>query len=151
VKKTIKTFCSSFLFIISLSASGVETFKHPTCQVHLHPFDKTHKKDDKLLEKLSKKLEVKGYNLKSLKETKKLGPGEFHVVLKKTLLGKGFKECLIEIIIKQARTNRALTNDPVFYKMNKSRKFPRQTFSGSERCLLALEDTFFALNICKEN
>lgn len=150
MKKTTKIlFFSILTTLISIHASAVETFRHPTCNIYLHPFEKTQKYDGKLITKLKEKLAIKGYNLKDLNERKKLTPGEFHIKMKRTLFGKMYKECLIELTIKQARGEYAIERDPIFYKIEKKRKFPRQSFKGKERCLLALNDSFFALNICQ--
>ena len=150
MKKITEIFYSSiFLILISQTASGVETFEHSTCKVHMHPFKHEYKYDKALVSKLEKKLKIKGYELVELKDDKKLEPSEFHVTLKRTLYGNLYKECLIEVLIQRSRTNTAKSSDPIFYKIEKSRRFPRQTLKGKERCLLALEDTFFALNICK--
>ncbi len=150
MKKIIEIFWTSIILItISGTASAVETFRHPTCNVYLHPFDKTQKYDSKLLKRLSNMLLEKGYNLKDLNELKRLVPGEFHITMKRTLLGKVYKECLIELEMKQAKGQYAIKSDPVVFKSSKKRKFPRQTFKGKERCMLALQDNFFAINVCK--
>jgi hypothetical protein len=127
-----------------------KTFEHPTCKVHLHAFDKLFSWDDKIISKLRENLKEHGYNTSFLNSKKELAPGDFHLLLKRTLSGKVFKACLIELNIKRAKTKYALDSDPVFYKQEKSRSFPRQTFKGRERCYMALDDTFFALDICKK-
>lgn len=150
MKKIIETLFFNLFLIFPMSAAGVETFQHPSCLVHLHPFSKKHNYDESLIRKLKSKLDDKGYKTRALDEYKKLVPGEFHLELKRTLTGKLYKECLIEIIVKKARSNTALENDPIFYKMEKSRRFPRQTLKGKERCYLAIDDAIYALNICKQ-
>mgnify|MGYP006947833472 CR=1 FL=1 len=42
------------------------------------------------------------------------------------------------------------TDDESIYKKSSTRKFPRHTFTGNERCEMALKDLLFGINFCKK-
>lgn len=147
MKKTIEIFLFSLIF--SSSVSAIESFRHPTCDTYIHDFKVVYKWDKKLISRLRDHLKNKGFNLKSFSRAKRLSPGDFHVYLERTLTGKMYKECLMEIKILQAKSTTPQTTDTQMAKKQSNRKFPRQTFEGKERCQMALDDLFFTMNICK--
>lgn len=145
----LKTLEILLFSLIAFNTLALETFRHPTCHSYIHNEDKLNKSDKKLIGILKSQLRSKGYVTQTFDKKKRLNPGDFHVTMKKTLTGKVYKECLIELKIQQAKSEYANNSDPIFFKKESNRKFPRQTFEGNERCRLALKDLFFSMNICK--
>lgn len=143
VKKITQLFWIFSLSFFSYNTWGLETFKHPHCNYYLHNVDLSNKE----LNLLRDSLKDKGYILQEKKE--KVEPLSFYVDVEKTLTGKFYKECLIEIKISQAARDHIKKDDDVIYKSSSLRKFPRQSFDGEERCFMALKDLLFNINICK--
>ena len=153
-KRASKTTKISYKIILCLvfaiNCFGQNSFLHPTCDTYIHSFQTQHKWDNKLIKRLKKHLSEKGYNIKPMPENKKIGLGNFHVKIKRTLFGKVYKQCLIEVEIKKSKTRFAMDQDKIFFKKESTRKFPRQTFDGQERCKMAINDLFFSIDICKK-
>lgn len=142
VKKIILLFLT---FNLSTLVWGLETFTHPHCSVYINKNNL--EKDDQTL--LAQTLKEKGYLLKKLDGSEKMLVDSFYVDITKTLTGKLYKECLVELSIKKASSKTMNSNDEIFYQKSSLRKFPRHTFQGDERCTMALTDLFFEINICK--
>ena len=60
-----------------------------------------------------------------------------------------YKDCSVEVSLKRAKARHMSSKDKVIVTKIVTRKFPRLTFSGDERCLLALKDVFVHIPICK--
>lgn len=142
VKKIILLF---LIFNLTNYSWGYETFFHPHCSIYLNK-NNLDKSDQKILERT---LKDKGYKIQNVDSSSKMLVNSFYLDISKTLSGKLYKECLIELSIKKSSTNSQKEDDEIFYKKASLRKFPRQTFKGDERCTMALNDLFFEINICK--
>ncbi len=125
--------------------NGIKIIEHFNCRLHIKP----QSIEGSLKNRLTSELEKKGFKVSEYEQGKKVVPGEFIATLKKELLGSGYKECLIQLEIQKILGEYPSINDQSIYKQTKTRKFPRQTFDGQERCELALRDLFFSLSICR--
>ncbi len=125
------------------------TFSHPSCKVSIHPGFGKDKDDENFKEALVSKLKEKGYKAFSLGNEKIIIPGDLHLKAKRThMSGKLWKDCLVEVNIKMAKTNRALSSDKTLFEKQTKRALPRHTFKGKERCVRALADAFVHIPHC---
>jgi hypothetical protein len=107
-------------------------------------------KDDSAFEStLISKLKERGYKPQFLGPEKIIIPGNLHLTAKKTRVkGKLWKDCLVKIEIRMAKTNRALSSDKVLFTKETKRSLPRHTFKGNERCTRAIKDAFVHIPYC---
>ncbi len=138
----------SLFLIYNSFAWGVESFSHPTCKYSFI--------DNQLNAKettyLKTKLQERGYIFDRqliTKDNPKFQSETLYIETGRILSGKLYKECLVELNIKQASGQYISKKDESVYKRSSLRKFPRQTFKGNERCFMALTDLTFSINYCK--
>ncbi len=129
----------------TLSAQEAEfLFRHPTCEV------KISSQEDRLQALFISKLKERGYQAVLLSNERPLLEGDLYASFKREHLdGKIFKECKIEISIKQALRNLGGPNDEEVFTHSTVRGLPRITFKGHERCSRALKDVFVHLPPCQ--
>lgn len=142
----------SLIFILSL-LSQMKTFaqnqreafgfKHPDCETRVP------EKDHFLQELFLKTLKERGYKPKPIKTSAPLRIGEIYMTYQQTHPeGILFKTCLVQLSLKRARVQGGSKNDKVLYEHQVTRKFPRVTFKGKERCKKALQDSFVHIPHC---
>ena len=141
----ILSFSSLLLFFSATNAQEAEfLFKHPTCEV------KITNQDDRLQALFISKLKERGYQAVLLSNERPLFEGDLYGSFKREHLdGKIFKECKVEITIKQALRNLGGVNDQDIFTHSTVRALPRITFKGHERCSRALKDVFVHLPPCQ--
>lgn len=122
---------------------------HSTCGLYIHKENISTKNDKKVLAFIEKKISQKGFKLKNFDAKKQLSPGEFHLTIKIKHHGENiFKECQVETDLRQAKTHFAISSDTPIFNLSSNRKFPRQTFKGKERCIMAAQDVLVTYPLC---
>ncbi len=155
VQRITKTFYKSLILLISLASfaqvsdieklNGMELTEHFNCKMYLPSYDIP----KELYSDLESALKKKGYKTSAYEKGKKVIPGEFIAKLKIERSGKIYKECLVQLELFKINGEYPGISDQRLYKRASNRKFPRQTFKGSERCEMALKDLFFSINLCR--
>jgi len=141
------TIISAFSF--SNESVKFYTFSHPSCKVSVHPSFGKDKDVSTFKDTLFSKLKEKGYHPKVLGSEKIIIPGDLHLkATRKHMKGKLWKDCLVSIEIKMAKTNRALSSDKTLFNKETKRALPRHTFKGKERCVRAIKDAFVHIPYC---
>ena len=148
----------SFICLILLTISSVEAIdeieykngfflKLPNCDVK-YVENPEHSSDFQTL--LKSIIKDRKYKLKTFKKRAKINEGELYFMVEltksKSVL---YKDCNVEVSLKRAKARHMSSQDKVIVTKIVTRKFPRLTFSGKERCLLALKDAFVHIPTCK--
>ena len=124
---------------------GLTLVDHPTCVIYQQRELPTH-----LQEPLNKIFEEKGYTVKLYKKGQRVVPGEFKVTVKKKLMGSFYKSCFVEVEIFKINSDYPSLTDTSIMRKSSTRKFPRHTLEGNERCKLAVKDMSYDINPCKK-
>ncbi len=155
-RKISVTFSKSLICVLILSQAlaqitdleklkGLTLIDHPTCVIYQQRELPNH-----LEEPLRMILEDKGYTLKLYKKGQRVIPGEFKVTVKKKLMGRLYKSCFVEVEIFKINSDYPSLTDTSIMRKSSTRKFPRHTLKGDERCKLAVKDMSYDINPCKK-
>ncbi|MAE59181.1 MAG: hypothetical protein CME69_09885 [Halobacteriovorax sp.] len=124
---------------------GLTLIEHKTCNIYYEKVSPKYLSSD-----LKKMLNEKGYQLSQYKKGDRLEPGDFRIVTKHRLEGSGYKKCFFEMAIYRLISKYPNEKDHLVMRKSSTRKFPRQTFEGKERCKLALKDMTYSINPCNK-
>lgn len=124
------------------------TMEHPTCVVRFKGLEN----ESRMNELASSLLEGKRFKVGSFLEGTRVYPGEtyFEYTIFKPK-EKLYTACEVTILLKKSKNNFPSKSDEILLKKTVKRRVPRITISGSERCRMALEDTFVHVPYCKKN
>lgn len=143
------TFATLLSVIGLVNPYGMEfTFEHGDCKIRVKNYE------DSELEKLSsmakEKLKGKNFEIQDFIENSRLLAGDLYfdleVVRPKDHI---YTACIVNIVLAKAKGNTPRKSDEILYKKSIRRRVPRITFSGSERCRMALQDAFVHIPYCR--
>lgn len=141
---SLTTILSSLMLSAAFAQDREFLFKHPTCEVKITD------QDDRLQALFINKLKERGYQAILLSNERPLLEGDLYASFKREHLeGKIFKDCKLEVTLKQALRNLGGPDDQLLFSHSTVRALPRITFKGHERCSRALKDVFVHLPPCQ--
>lgn len=134
------------LFFISCSQTLANfDFEHADCKIRFKKGEESH-----LNKAAVAQLRKRQYIPEEMHDNRVLLPGDLYYYFEKRLEGGLYKRCIIRSYIKKAKSRLPQKNDPVIFKKEIKRSLPRVTFSGKERCLKAIKETFIHIPRCKK-
>lgn len=121
---------------------------HPDCRMRIRNFTK----DNQFLKSLFlDKLKERNYTVDYMVDNKRVISGELYIELIMTRIDNLiYDDCRVKLEMKQAKGNVTTATDKVLFKKETTRKLPRVTFKGDERCTRALKDAFVHIPRCKK-
>ena len=144
----MKLLASLILFFVSAAYCATYfTFKDPECVAYV---DLPKFSSEGLLPTLEDALKERKITIKDFPVKKKIRSGDLYFDFQLSKEGMVWKDCIIELSLLRAQGNFPNKKDKVLYETKNKRQFPRQTFSGGERCILALKDAFIHIPTCKK-
>ncbi len=135
------------VFLTPLHAQSF-TFEHRDCQIRVKE-EGSDKEMTHLLSLAKNLLEQRNYNVLPFMDNKRVLPGELYFTLKVTRSKESiYKPCFVSFDVKLSTGNLPKEADKKLFSKEIKRSLPRITFSGSERCRMALEDSFIHVPTC---
>lgn len=117
--------------------------KHQNC---ILVTEKVETEDKKFNKQFVNELEERKYKIMY---TSKVNPGTLYLGMNRVRHGHGlYKDCSVELILKQAKENYKSKRDKVLHQKKVRRKYPRITRQGNERCRRALKEAFIHIPTC---
>lgn len=133
-----------FFFLNPLQAQKEFTFDHQDCRIRMK------RPNTPRLEQAKQLLEKKDFKVQELLDNKRVFPGDlyFSLLIEKPK-DKLYTDCIVTIEILKAKGNIPNSNDSTLFKKSVTRRVPRITFKGEERCRMALDDAFIHIPYCR--
>jgi hypothetical protein len=123
-------------------------FKHRTCAVKFIE-NPTH--PDKFKKALYKLIKSRNLSLEKFSKHAKVFEGDLYFTIDLMRAKSGFyKNCEVKVVLKIAKSRQMGSKDKVLASKKITRKFPRLTMHGNERCIKALKDAFVHVPKCKK-
>jgi hypothetical protein len=151
--KNIYNLCFIFIFLSSANATDQIEYKNgfylrlPNCDAK---YVENPEHSPNFFATLKTVIKDRKFKLKSYKKRAQINEGELYFMVKLTKSKSAFyKDCNAEVSLKRAKSGNMSSRDKVLVTKIVTRKFPRLTMSGDERCLLALKDAFVHIPTCK--
>ena len=121
------------------------TFDHEDCRIRMKTPNTKRLKQAKAL------LKERKFNVLELLDNKRVFPGELYFALKiERPEKKLYTDCVVTLKIQKAKGNIPRLKDDTLFKKRLTRRVPRITFKGEERCRMALKDAFIHIPTCKK-
>jgi len=137
-----------FLSLFTLNFNVVaasHTFEHTDCKIRFIPGP------DKDLDKIAKKkLQELNFEILPLINNKAMLAKELYYKMELSKDQKIYKSCIITSKVRVAQSRLARSTDKILFSKAIKRSLPRVTFSGYERCKMALQETFIHIPVCKK-
>ncbi len=131
------------------------TMAHSTCETHIfYQFDGFNDRDqENMKQRVQSSLEQKGFKINVHESTdnraQRVLSEELYFEVKMSREGWLYKNCLLDMKLKEARSSGRTRQDRVLHKAEINRQFPRVTFKGNERCVRAISDALIHIPVCR--
>lgn len=140
---------SLFLCLANTIFAQAFSFNHENCQIRIA---RRSYYADSLKDIYREELEKKNFKIQYLIDDRKAFKGDLYSNLTIKRSGeKLYQDCVVKVSIKEAKSRFIGPSDKTLYEKEVTRRYPRLTMKGNERCRFAIKDAFVHIPTCKEN
>jgi hypothetical protein len=138
------------LLSLLLTQTAWAKYRNPVCEIFIAK--KEMQKYSYAYQDIKRLLHAKHYEvtLFTANPQYKLGPGRDYLLWTAKKVGSGFAPCKAELKLRRTSIAIRQSSDKVVWQATATRRLPRTSFNGKERCHYAIKDAIAQLPKCEK-